>query len=67
MFSKSFHRYIEEYSKAHETGLFCVVGTTIHEYTFSMFLMGVFACSNGKKMINSVTNGQFVPENDHYP
>ena len=48
-------------------GFFCVVGTTIHRYTFSMFLMGIFACSNGKKMINSVTNGQFVPENDNYP
>ena len=67
MFSKCFHRYIEEYSKAHETGLFCVVGTTIHGYTFSMFLMDIFACFNGKKMINSMTNGQFVPENDHYP
>ena len=48
-------------------GFSYVVGTTIHGYTFSMFLMDIFACSNGKKMINSMTNGQFVPENDHYP
>ena len=63
MFSKSFHRYIEEYSKAHETGLFCVVGTTIHGYTFSMFLMVIFVHSNGKKMIKTVKNGQIAAEN----
>ena len=67
MFSKCFHGYIEEYSKAHETGLFCVVGTTIHEYTFSMFWKHFIAYSNTKKLWNAMKNGQFEPENDHYP
>ena len=44
-------------------GFSYVVGTTIHGYTFSMFLMDIFVHSNGKKLIKTGKNGQFAAEN----
>ncbi len=41
-------------------GFSYVVGTTIHGYTFSMFLMDIFVHSNGKKMLKTGKNGQIV-------